>query len=82
MPNMGRKLGVNIFILMRNSGISREDLAKELNYTYRDVRSILEGKLLLSPIEIERIAKVFRFRKSKKKYFIMRRIDSFRSYSI
>lgn len=82
MPNMGRKLGVNIFILMRNSGISREDLAKKLNYTYRDVRSILEGKLLLSPIEIERIAKVFRFRKSKKKYFIMRRIDSFRSYSI
>lgn len=64
MANVGRRLGVNIFTLMQNSGISREDLAEKLNYTYRDVCRILEGKLMLSPIEIEKIAKVFR--KSKK----------------
>ncbi|MCM1123303.1 MAG: helix-turn-helix domain-containing protein [Eubacterium sp.] len=64
MANVGRKLGVNIFTLMRNSGISREDLAGELNYTYRDVCRILEGKLMLTPIEIEKIAKLFG--KSKK----------------
>ncbi len=59
MANIGRKLGVNIFTLMQNSGISREDLAKKLNYTYRDMCRILEGKLMLPPTEIERIAELF-----------------------
>ena len=59
MANIGRKLGVNIFTLMQNSGISREDLAKRLNYTYRDMCRILEGKLMLPPIEIGKIAEFF-----------------------
>jgi transcriptional regulator with XRE-family HTH domain len=59
MANVGRKLGVNIFTLMQNSGISREDLAEKLNYTYRDMCRILEGKLMLPPIEIEKIAELF-----------------------
>ena len=56
MANIGRKLGVNIFTLMQNSGISREDLAVKLNYTYRDMCRILEGRVMLSPVEIEKIA--------------------------
>lgn len=68
MANVGRKLGVNIFTLMRNSGISREDLAKKLNYTYRDVCRILEGKLMLPPVEIEKIAELFG--KSKKEILL------------
>ena len=59
MANVGRKLGVNIFTLMQNSGISREDLAEKLNYTYRDMCSILEGKLMLPPVEIGKIAELF-----------------------
>lgn len=59
MTNVGRKLGVNIFTLMQNSGISREDLAGRIGYTYRDVCRILEGKLLLTPVEIEKVAEVF-----------------------
>lgn len=59
MANVGRKLGVNIFTLMQNSGISREELAEKLNYTYRDMCRILEGKLLLTPVEIEKIAELF-----------------------
>lgn len=59
MANVGRKLGVNIFTLMQNSGISREDLAGKLNYTYRDMCRILEGKLMLPPVEIENIAELF-----------------------
>ena len=59
MTNVGRKLGVNIFTLMQNSGISREVLAEKLNYTYRDMCRILEGKLMLTPDEIERIAGFF-----------------------
>ena len=56
MANIGRKLGVNIFTLMQNSGISRENLAVKLNYTYRDMCRILEGRVMLSPVEIEKIA--------------------------
>lgn len=59
MANVGRKLGVNIFSLMQISGISREDVAEKLNYTYRDMCRILEGKLMLSPVEIEKIAELF-----------------------
>ena len=59
MANIGRKLGVNIFRLMQDSGISREDLAEKLNYTYRDMCRVLEGKLLLPPVEIAKIASLF-----------------------
>lgn len=59
MANVGRKLGVNIFTLMLNSGISREDLAKKLDYSYRDMCRILEGKLMLPPVEIGKIAEFF-----------------------
>ena len=58
MANIGRKLGANIFTLMQNSGISREDFARKMDYTYRDVCRIIEGKLMLSPIEITRVAEV------------------------
>lgn len=59
MANIGRKLGVNIFTLMQNSGISREDLAEKLNYSYRDICRILEGKLMLPPAEVRKIAELF-----------------------
>lgn len=59
MANVGRKLGVNIFMLMQNSGISREELAEKLNYTYRNMCRILEGKLILPPVEIGKIAELF-----------------------
>ena len=59
MANVGRKLGVNIFTLMQNSGISREDLAEKLNYTYRDMCRILERKLMLPPVEIGKISEFF-----------------------
>lgn len=58
MASVGRKLGVNIFTLMQSSGISREEMAIKLNYTYRDMCRILEGKLLLPPVEINKIAKM------------------------
>lgn len=59
MMNMGRKLGVNIFILMKNKNITPEVFAEKLNYSYRDVHRILEGKIMLSPIEVKKIAGVF-----------------------
>lgn len=58
MAKAGRKLGVSIFTLMQNSGISREDLAQKLGYSYRDVCRMLEGRLLLPPVEVARVAEV------------------------
>lgn len=80
MANVGRKLGVNIFTLMQNSGISREDLAEKLNYTYRDMCRILEGKLMLPSVEIGKIAELFG--KTKKNCLVMKQINLFQSYNI
>lgn len=59
MSNTARKIGVNIFTLMQNAGMSREDLAEKLNYSYRDMCRILEGKLMLPPAELRKIAEFF-----------------------
>lgn len=59
MANTGRKIGVNIFTLMQNAGLSREELARKLSYSYRDMCRILEGKLMLPPVEVKRIAEFF-----------------------
>lgn len=59
MANTGRKIGVNIFTLMQNAGLSREELARKLSYSYRDMCRILEGKLMLPPVEVTRIAEFF-----------------------
>lgn len=67
MANVGRKLGVNIFTLMQNSGISREELAEKLNYTYRHMCRILEGKFMLPLLEIGKIAELLG--KTKKELF-------------
>ena len=59
MANIGRKIGVNIFTLMQNAGISREELATKLNYSYRDMCRSIEGKLMLPPVELKKIAEFF-----------------------
>lgn len=58
MANAGRRLGVNIFTLMQNSGISREELAEKMNFTYRDMCRVLEGKLLLTPVQVARVVEL------------------------
>lgn len=80
MTNTGRKIGVNIFSLMQNAGISREDLAKKLNYSYRDMCRILEGKLMLPPAEVRKIAELFG--KTKQELLHMNPIDLFQSCNI
>lgn len=59
MANTGRKIGINIFSLMQNAGMSREELAEKMNYSYRDVCRILEGRLMLPPVELKKIAGLF-----------------------
>lgn len=56
MASARRKLGVNIFTLMQKKKISREELADQLGYTYRDICRLTEGCLMLPPIELAKIA--------------------------
>lgn len=54
-----RKIGINILKLMQENNVSREELADRLNYSYRDICKILDGRLILSPKEIEAFANFF-----------------------
>lgn len=52
--NFSRKLGIVIYVLMRSNGMNREELACLLNYSYRDVCRIIDGRLMLSPTELKK----------------------------
>ena len=56
MARTGRRLGANIAILMREACISYEELATRLNFTLRDVYRLVEGRLLLPPKVLEKVA--------------------------
>ena len=57
--NFSRKLGVTICALMYSNGMSCEELAHILKYSYRDMCRIIDGRLMLSPTELRKIAGVF-----------------------
>lgn len=57
MANMGRKLGVNISASMLEASISLDTFAEKLDYTIKEAWHIIEGRILLSPMELENIAK-------------------------
>ena len=57
MANLCRKIGVNIYTLIHNAGTTPERLAKDLNYSLKDMWGVIEGKIMLSPAELDRIAK-------------------------
>ena len=57
MANVGRKLGVNIRALLE-ANISLDSFAEHLGYSIKDVWNIIEGKIIVPPIELERISKL------------------------
>ena len=56
MANVGRKLGVNIRAFMLEANISLDSFAKHLGYSIKDAWNIIEGKIIVPPIELERIS--------------------------
>lgn len=58
MANVGRKLGVSISAFLQKADISPESFAAKLGYTVKDAWKIIEGKLILPPVELDRIAAV------------------------
>ena len=65
MANIRRKLGINVFELMQKAGISLENFAEQMEYSTKDVWNVIEGKKLLPPVELERIAKCLGTTKSE-----------------
>lgn len=59
MANVGRKLGVNIRTCMLEANISPDNFAKQLGYSAKDVWNIIEGKIVIPPVELEKIASFF-----------------------
>ena len=56
MANIGRQIGVNIFTLMQNSDISREEMDEHLGYSTRDINRLIDGRMIISPNELRKIA--------------------------
>lgn len=56
MANAGRKLGANISACMLEADISPESLARYLEYSIRDMWNVIEGKVIVPPFELEKIA--------------------------
>ena len=56
MANVGRKLGVNISTRMLEANISPDNFAKNLGYSIKDVWNVIEGKVVIPPVELEKIA--------------------------
>lgn len=56
MANVGRKLGVNISTRMLEADISLDSFAKHLGYSMKDVWNVIEGKVIIPPVELDKIA--------------------------
>lgn len=65
MANVGRKLGVNIRTCMLEANISLDSFAKHLGYSIKDVWNVIEGKVMIPPVELDKIAGLLETTKSE-----------------
>lgn len=60
MANVGRKLGVNIYTCMLEAKISPDSFARHLGYSIKDVWNVIEGKVMIPPAELDKIARLLK----------------------
>ena len=65
MANVGRKLGVNICMRMLEANINPGRFAKYLGYSMKDVWNVIEGKVIIPPVELDKIARLLQTTKSE-----------------
>lgn len=56
MANVGRRLGVNIYAFMLEANISLESFAEHLGYSIKDMWNVIEGKVIVPPVEMDKIS--------------------------
>lgn len=65
MANIGRKIGTNIRVYMLEADLTPESFARQLGYSVRDMWNILEGKVVISPVELDKIADLLKTTKGE-----------------
>ncbi len=58
MANVGRRHGASIFALMQKADISLDRFKEKMGYSTRDAWNIIEGKVIVPPVEFDKIANV------------------------
>ncbi len=56
MANLYRKIGVNVYTFMQKAKLTPEELAKRMSYSLKDVWNVIEGKVMIPPAEINKLA--------------------------
>ena len=65
MANVRRKLGVNICMRMLEANINPSRFAKYLGYSIKDVWNVIEGKVIIPPVELDKIARLLQMTKGE-----------------
>ena len=65
MANVRRKLGVNICMRMLEANINPSRFAKYLGYSIKDVWNVIEGKVIIPPVELDKMASLLKTTKSE-----------------
>lgn len=56
MANLDRKIGANVYELMQAKKLDVLSFAKQLNYTEKDLRNVIEGKVFIPTDSLTKIA--------------------------
>ena len=56
MTNLYRKIGGNIYAIVQKEKVSPVELASAMSYSLKDIWNVIEGKVMLPPAEIKRVA--------------------------
>ena len=67
--NLIENLRLSIYMLMRKNNMTCQEFGNALGYSITDVDRILFGEVLLPPVEIEKIAKLFGMTKQELMYY-------------
>ena len=58
MANLYRKIGVNVYMFMQKTKLTPEALAEKMSYSMKDIWNVIEGKVMIPPVEINKLASV------------------------
>ena len=58
MANLCRKVGINVFTFMQKAGLTPEQFSEKTSYSINDIWRVIEGKVMLPPVELQKIASV------------------------
>ena len=56
MANLYRKIGANVYSFMQKANITPEEIAEKMSYSIKDVWNVIEGKVMIPPAEIRKMA--------------------------